>query len=67
MQQALAKSAYTHALDLIMKWQKNIVYSLDAKLLAVRHVCETSAGSGVDSIKWSTPEEKWPQHCRSFR
>ncbi len=58
MQMALAKSAYTHSLDLIEKWQKKIVFSIDAKLLAVRHVCSTAAGSGVDCIKWSTPHEK---------
>ncbi len=58
MQMALAKSAYTGKTGLIEKWQKNIAFSIDAKLLAVRHVCETSAGSGVDCIKWTTPEEK---------
>ncbi|MCD7920561.1 MAG: exodeoxyribonuclease III [Clostridiales bacterium] len=58
MQMALAKSAYTHSPDLIEKWQKKIVFSIDAKLLAVRHVCSTAAGSGVDRIKWMTSEEK---------
>ena len=58
MQCALAKSAYTNDLGLIEKWQKKIVYSLDAKLLAVRHVCSVSSGAGVDSIKWATPHEK---------
>lgn len=58
MQMALAKSAYTHDLGLIEKWQKRIVFSLDAKLLAVRHVCSTAGGSGVDCIKWATPHEK---------
>ena len=58
MQKALAKSAYKRDLGLIEKWQKKIVFSLDAKLLAVRHVCSTASCSGVDSIKWSTPNEK---------
>ena len=58
MQRALAKSAYTNDLDLIEKWQKRIVYSLDAKLLAVRHVCSVSSGAGVDKVKWATPHEK---------
>ena len=58
MQKALAKSAYKRDLGLIEKWQKKIVFSLDAKLLAVRHVCSTASCSGVDSIKWSTPHEK---------
>lgn len=58
MQMALAKSAYTHDWGLIKKWQKKIVYSLDAKVLAVRHVCETASSAGVDCIKWTTPHEK---------
>ena len=58
MQRALAKSAYIRDLGLIEKWQKKIVFSLDAKLLAVRHVCSTAGCSGVDNIKWSTPHEK---------
>lgn len=58
MQMALAKSAYTYSPDLIEKWQKKIVFSIDAKLLAVRHVCSTAAGSGVDRIKWTTHHEK---------
>jgi len=58
MQMALAKSAYTQDLGLIEKWQKKIVFSIDAKLLAVRHVCSTAGGSGVDCIKWTTPHEK---------
>lgn len=58
MQRALAKSAYTHDWGLIEKWQKKIVYSLDAKVLAVRHVCSVASSTGVDSIKWTTPHEK---------
>jgi RNA-directed DNA polymerase len=58
MQMALAKSAYSHDWDLITKWQKNIVYSLDAKVLAVRHVCSRSSSAGIDCIKWTTPHEK---------
>lgn len=58
LQMALAKSAYTHDWGLITKWQKKIAYSLDAKVLAVRHVCSTASSSGVDCIKWTTPHEK---------
>ena len=58
MQMALAKSAYSRDPDRIEKWQKRIVYSIDAKLLAVRHVCASSPGAGVDMIKWKTPHEK---------
>ncbi len=58
MQMALAKSAYSKNMDLIEKWQKRIVTSINAKLLAVRHVSSNSAGSGVDKVKWATPHEK---------
>lgn len=58
MQRALAKSAYKGSYSLITKWQKRIVYSIDAKLLAVRHVCSTNGGSGVDGIIWVTSHEK---------
>ncbi len=58
MQMALAKSAYSRCSDLIVKWQKRIVYSIDAKLLAVRHVSRSNPGAGVDCIKWRTPHEK---------
>ncbi len=58
MQMALAKSAYTRDPDLIEKWQRKIVSSIDAKLLAVRHVCSNSGGMGVDCIKWSSAHEK---------
>ncbi|MGP1521642.1 MAG: exodeoxyribonuclease III [Treponema sp.] len=58
MQMALAKSAYKRDLGLIEKWQKKIVYSIDAKVLAVRHICSTSGGGGIDNIKWHTSHEK---------
>jgi len=58
MQTALAKSAYTHKPSLIEKWQNIIVHSIDAKILAVRHVCNNASGSGIDKVKWVTPHEK---------
>ena len=57
MQCILAKCAYRRNLQEIETWQKRIVMSLDAKLLAVRHTCNM-AGSGVDCIQWKTPHEK---------
>lgn len=57
MQCALAKCAYRRNTQEMGKWQKRIVTSLDAKLLAVRHTCNL-AGSGVDCIQWNTPHEK---------
>ena len=58
MQEALAKSAYSHDRALIAKWQKRIVYSLDAKLLAIRHVTSTSSSTGIDKVNWDTPADK---------
>ncbi len=58
MQMALAKSAYSKNMDLIDKWQKRIVTSINAKLLAVRHVTSSSSSAGVDKVKWDTPHEK---------
>ncbi len=58
MQEALAKSAYTKDLNLVEKWQKRIVFSLDAKVLAVRHVCNTALSTGIDGIAWKNSHEK---------
>ena len=58
MQAALAKAAYTRDCELIARWQRRIVRSLDARLLAVRHACDTAGGAGVDHIRWNTSHEK---------
>lgn len=57
MQCILAKCAYRRNHDEIRTWQRRIVVSIDAKLMAVRHTCNM-AGSGVDCIQWKTPHEK---------
>ncbi len=58
MQQKLTKAAFTQNNSRIEQMQKRIVRSLEAKLLAVRHVVETSSGPGIDGVKWTTPAEK---------
>lgn len=58
MQRSLAKVAYSRDTEQITKWQKRIVFSLDAKLLAVRHVCSTASHPGIDNVTWKTPKEK---------
>jgi len=58
MQMALAKSAYTGGNSLIKKWQQKITYSIDAKLLAVRHVCSNEGGVGPDRVRWTTSKDK---------
>jgi RNA-directed DNA polymerase len=38
--------------------QKDLVCSLDAKMLAVKHVADNTAASGVDGVRWLTSAEK---------
>ncbi len=58
MQQKLTKAAFTNNFPRIEELQKRIVRSESAKLLAIRHVVETSSSPGIDGIKWITPSEK---------
>lgn len=58
MQMGLTKTAYARNRELMIWWQKRIVGSLEAKLLAVRHTCSTGGGPGVDGIQWIQSHEK---------
>lgn len=58
MQVALAKAACVKDKEKMQYWQKKIVRSLEARMLAVRHVCSMSSGPGVDGIKWTESHEK---------
>ena len=58
MQMALAKVAYSRKRYLIEQWQRAIVNSIDARLLAVRHVASTAGGRGVDKVVWTSSKEK---------
>ncbi len=58
MQQKLTKGAFKGDMARIIQMQKRIVRSDAAKLLAVRHVTETSSGPGIDGVKWTSPAEK---------
>lgn len=58
MQKDSARAAYAHEKEKIAKRQKRIVCSIDAKLLAVRHTCDSASGAGVDGVKWITAQEK---------
>ena len=58
MQQKLTKAAFVGDMARIIEMQKRIVRSECSKLLAVRHVTETSSGPGIDGVKWVTPCEK---------
>ena len=58
LQYNLAKQAYTRNSERIVSAQKQIAFSLNAKLLAVRHVCSSDSGPGIDGITWTTPHDK---------
>lgn len=58
LQARLAKAAYARDADAIKHLQKRIAFSLEAKLIAVRHVCSSSSGPGVDGIRWIEDHEK---------
>ena len=58
MQEALAKSAYGRSDSLIKKWQQKIAFSIDAKVLAVRHVCSNEGGVGPDRVRWVSSKDK---------
>jgi RNA-directed DNA polymerase len=58
MQRNICKAVYNRDHEARKDWQTRLVRSLDAKMLAVRHVCESSALPGIDGVKWTTSAEK---------
>jgi group II intron reverse transcriptase/maturase len=42
----------------IREMQKRLVSSIEAKKIAVRHVCDSVSHAGIDNIKWETDAEK---------
>jgi RNA-directed DNA polymerase len=58
MQSKICKAVYNRDDEARVDWQTRLVRSLDAKMLAVRHVCESSALPGIDGVKWNTSAEK---------
>ena len=42
----------------VVEFQKKLVNSIEAKTLAVRHVCNSGTHAGIDKVKWSTDAEK---------
>lgn len=58
LQEALSKSAYSRSPGLIRKWQDRIFKSMDARMLAVRHVCSNNGMPGIDKVVWTTSKEK---------
>jgi RNA-directed DNA polymerase len=58
MQRGITKAVYNRDNDARIAWQMKLVRSQDAKMLAVRHVCESVSMPGVDGVKWNTPTER---------
>ncbi len=58
LQENLVTVADTRNRTEIEKAQRAIFDSLDARMLAVRHVCSASAGPGVDGVVWVQSHEK---------
>ena len=57
-QKKIATAAAAHNWDMVGWLQKELVNSLYAKMLAVRHVAKNASEPGIDGIKWTTDEEK---------
>lgn len=58
LQKALALAAYRRNEKRIVELQKRIVRLNEAKLMAVRHVCSSRSGPGIDHEKWTRPEQE---------
>lgn len=58
LQKELALAACARDTKRITELQKRIVRLDEAKLLAVRHICSSPSGPGVDGEKWVRPEQK---------
>ncbi len=58
LQKDVALACFDKWPDSIKNAQFKLVSSLDAKLLAVKAVTSRNARTGVDHVKWETPDEK---------
>ncbi len=58
VQQRLARAAYSGDSEAVTALQKQLVRSLPAKVLAVRHVVQINSEAGVDGVRWQTDAEK---------
>ena len=57
-QKSLARVAYAKHWSHVGKLQRKLVKSLPARALAVRHVIQIDAQSGIDGVKWRTDSER---------
>lgn len=58
LQEDIATAALARNRAEIERCQQRLTQSLDARMLAVRHACSSTAGPGVDGIQWDTPSKK---------
>jgi len=58
LQQQLTKAVFRCDEEARVSLQKSIVRLDGAKMLAVRHVCATTSGPGVDGVRWTTSADK---------
>ena len=58
-QKKLAYAAYAGDKDKIKYYQNKISGCIEAKLLAVRFVCNYGTTPGIDGVAWSSPDEKF--------
>ena len=58
IQGCIAKAVFAKDEAARVRYQIKLVRSLDAKMLAVRHVCESATMPGIDGVKWNTPAER---------
>jgi RNA-directed DNA polymerase len=57
-QREIALAALRKDRHAIINSQKNLALSVEAKILAVRHVSNSATQAGIDKIKWITDAEK---------
>jgi RNA-directed DNA polymerase len=58
MQRNIALAVFRRDDALRVECQKTLVRSIYAKILAVRHVCDSVTMAGVDKVKWTDPADK---------
>lgn len=57
MQRDIALAAKANDFDAVSMYQKRLTQSMEAKMLAVRHIVLSGATPGIDGIQWSKPSE----------
>jgi RNA-directed DNA polymerase len=57
-QREISVAAFSGDWEAISRAQKRLVRSIEAKALAVRHVCDAVSQAGIDGVKWVSGAEK---------